>query len=66
MDTYTLLRQFADSWMLVAMLVFFVGVVLWTVRPGSGAVHRDSAAIPLRNESLPAADPATGDGSARE
>lgn len=52
MDTYTFLRHFADSWMLVAMFLFFVAVVLWTWRPGSRAKHEDSANIPLRNDRL--------------
>jgi cytochrome c oxidase cbb3-type subunit 4 len=59
MDTYTILRQFADSWMLLAMVLFFVGVILWTLRPGSARVHRQTAEIPLRNDRLPGADPAS-------
>ena len=50
MDTYTLLREFADSWFLLAMMLFFVGVVLFTLRPGSKKVHDDISRIPLRNE----------------
>ena len=53
MDTYTLLRQFADSWMLLAMFLFFVGMILWTLRPGSRPVHDDIAQIPLRNDDQP-------------
>jgi cytochrome c oxidase cbb3-type subunit 4 len=49
-DTYSLLRHFADSWMLLAMMLFFVGVVLWTLRPGSKEIHDDIAQIPLRND----------------
>ena len=52
MDTYTLLRAFADSWMLLAMTLFFIGMVLYTLRPGSRAVHDDIASIPLRNDTL--------------
>ena len=52
MDTYSWLRQFADSWALLAMFLFFAGVVLWTWRPGSRAKHDDIARIPLRNERL--------------
>ena len=44
MDTYTVLRQFADSWMLVAMTAIFVGIVLFALRPGS------RANIPLRDD----------------
>jgi len=50
MDTYTLLRAFADSWFLLAMMLFFVGVVIYTLRPGSKATHDDIAQIPLRND----------------
>jgi cytochrome c oxidase cbb3-type subunit 4 len=50
METYSILRQFADSWGLLAMVIFFVVVVLYTFRPGSKKVHDDSAQIPFRNE----------------
>lgn len=50
MDTYSLLREFADSWMLLAMTIFFVGMVIYTLRPGSKPVHDDIANIPLRND----------------
>jgi hypothetical protein len=33
METYTLLRQLADSWALLAMFTFFVGIVIWAFRP---------------------------------
>lgn len=64
METYTILRHFADSWGLLAMTLFFLGAVLWTFRPGAGERHRHSADIPLRHEDEPLADraaaPATG------
>ncbi len=53
METYSLLRQFADSWMLLAMTLFFLGVVVWAFRPGSKATHKDTADIPFRNETNP-------------
>ncbi|SEW43034.1 cytochrome c oxidase cbb3-type subunit 4 [Cognatiyoonia koreensis] len=56
MDTYSLLREFADSWALLALFLFFVGVMLWVIRPGSNKVHRDIAQIPFRNEDAPACD----------
>ena len=65
MDTYTVLRHFADSWMLLAMLLFFIGVILYTLRPGSRAVHDDIANIPLRNETLPTTEE-RGDTGSRE
>lgn len=52
MDTYTILRHFADSWGLLAMFLFFAGVVLWTFRPGSRKTHDDLANLPLRNDRL--------------
>jgi cytochrome c oxidase cbb3-type subunit 4 len=53
MDTYTLLRHFADSWMLAFMTLFFVGVVVWTLRPSARSVQNDAANIPFRNDDLP-------------
>ena len=41
MDTYSLLRQIADSWVLIAMFAFFVGVILFVLRPGSTKTYRD-------------------------
>ena len=54
MEFYTLLRQFADSWMLLALFVFFIGVVVWAFRPGSTKVYKDTANIPFRHEDKPA------------
>ncbi|KJZ18303.1 CcoQ/FixQ family Cbb3-type cytochrome c oxidase assembly chaperone [Loktanella sp. S4079] len=53
MDTYSLLREFADSWVLLAMTLFFVGVIIWAFRPGSAGVHAETASIPFRNEDAP-------------
>ena len=50
METYSFLREFADSWMLLVLFLFFVGVILWAIRPGSNKTHRDTANIPFRNE----------------
>ncbi len=56
METYTVLRQIADSWVLLLLVIFFIGVVAWAFRPGSRAVHRDQADIPFRHEDKPATD----------
>ncbi|MFA8441228.1 cbb3-type cytochrome c oxidase subunit 3 [Yoonia sp.] len=53
MDTYSLLREIADSWVLLAMFTFFLGVIVWAFRPGSRRVHEDTASIPFRNEDHP-------------
>ena len=52
MDDYSILRLFADSWGLVAMFLFFVGAVLFALRPGARKIHDDIARIPLRNDRL--------------
>jgi len=54
MDVYSLLREFADSWVLLALFLFFGAVVLWAFRPGSRRVHEDIANIPFRHEDKPA------------
>ncbi|MDU9002848.1 cbb3-type cytochrome c oxidase subunit 3 [Sedimentitalea todarodis] len=54
MEIYTLLRQIADSWMLLFLFVFFVGIVLWVFRPGSTKTYEDTSNIPFRNEDKPA------------
>lgn len=56
METYSLLREFADSWMLLVLFLFFVGVMLWVIRPGSNAIHSEAASTPFRNEDAPASD----------
>ncbi|MGM0584834.1 MAG: cbb3-type cytochrome c oxidase subunit 3 [Pseudomonadota bacterium] len=62
METYTLLRQFADSWWLLFMMAFFIGAVLFALRPGSRKIHRDAANIPLRDDDPQRLDPKTSEG----
>lgn len=50
MSLYDTLREFADSWWLLAMTLFFLGAVGFAFRPGSGALHRDIARIPFRRD----------------
>lgn len=65
METYSFLRTLADSWGLLALFVFFIGMVVWVFRPGSSAEHRNCANIPLRHDEKPvvhgSGDPATAD-----
>jgi len=49
MDKYTIFREFADTWGLVAMAIFFLGAILFAFRPSSRAAHKDAANIVLRN-----------------
>jgi len=53
MDTYSLLREFADSWFLLAMFLFFLGVIAFAFRPGSRRIHEETSQIPFRNEDSP-------------
>jgi len=55
METYTLLRAFADSWHLLFMFCFFIGVFVYILRPGVKKVHRDTANMIFRNDDKPAA-----------
>ena len=50
MDTYSLLRQIADSWVLLALFGFFIGTVVWAFWPGLTPARRDASEIPFRNE----------------
>lgn len=54
METYTLLRAFADSWMLLLLFAVFIAMLIWVFRPGSMAVHKDTADIPFRHDDKPA------------
>ncbi len=59
METYSLLRQFADSWMLLFLFTFFFGVVVWAFRPGASKLYEDTANIPFRHADKPAAGEAS-------
>ncbi|WP_179379341.1 cbb3-type cytochrome c oxidase subunit 3 [Jannaschia marina] len=50
METYSFLRELADSWVLLALTVFFLGVWVWAFRPGSRALHDDAAHVPFRHD----------------
>lgn len=50
MEHYSFLRGFADSWGLLAMMLFFVGAIAVLFRPGVKAMHENAASIPLRDD----------------
>ncbi|MBT9371607.1 cbb3-type cytochrome c oxidase subunit 3 [Rhizobium sp. CSW-27] len=50
MEVYTAMRHFADSWGLLVMALFFVGVVISTLRPGAKASASEAAKIPLKED----------------
>lgn len=58
-DTYTFMQVIARSWGALFMLLVFLGVIVFTLRPGSRKVHRDIANIPFRHDDRPAADART-------
>lgn len=66
METYSLLREFADSWMLLALFAFFVGVVIWVFRPGATRHYSEPAGIPFRHEDKPASAPIADSGAKKE
>lgn len=51
MSDYNSLRHFADSWGLLAMALFFVGLVVWTLRPAARRQHHDAATMIFRSDS---------------
>lgn len=50
MDTYSLLREIADSWVLLGMFGFFIGTVLWAFLPSQHRDRVDASEIPFRND----------------
>ncbi|WP_299028068.1 cbb3-type cytochrome c oxidase subunit 3 [uncultured Sulfitobacter sp.] len=50
MDTYSLLRQIADSWVLLAMFGFFAGAAVWAFLPSQSHNREDASMIPFRND----------------
>ena len=59
METYTLLRQFADSWVLLAMFGFFAGAAIWAFLPSQNKARQDASMIPFRNDTPHSAPNAT-------
>lgn len=50
METYSFLREIADSWVLLAMFVFFIGAAIWAFLPSQSAARMDASQIPFRND----------------
>ncbi len=50
---YNTFRHLADSWGLVYLTILFVGIVLFTFRPGSRKTAEMIARIPLEDEDTP-------------
>jgi len=52
MDTYSLLREFADSWVLLAMFAFFIGAAIWAFLPSQSKAREEASMIPLRDDTV--------------
>jgi cytochrome c oxidase cbb3-type subunit IV len=53
MHTYSIMREFADSWALLSLTLVFLAIIAWAWRPGSRKVHDDVAKVPFRHEDKP-------------
>jgi cytochrome c oxidase cbb3-type subunit 4 len=49
-STYELLRQLADSWVLVAMGLLFLVLVAWPFRPAARDRNRDAASLIFKDD----------------
>lgn len=52
MEQYTFLREFADSWVLLAMTGFYLAACLRVCLPSRKTANAEAASIPFRNEDL--------------
>ena len=50
METYSLLREFADSWFLIAMFSFFIGTWIFAFWPSLQSAREEAAGIPFRED----------------
>lgn len=51
--TYHIFREIADSWVLLLMVLFFLGAVVYAFRPRAKPAHEDARSIPFRHENTP-------------
>ncbi len=58
MELYTFLRAMADIWAVLALTLFFLGMVIWVYRPGASKVHQDAADVIFRHDKKPGPVPA--------
>lgn len=61
--SFAQISEFALSWGLAGMAVFFGLAMLWIFRPGSRQVHAEAANAIFRHDAKPAADPSAVKGA---
>ena len=49
-STYDMLRHFADSWGLLAMVVTFLVLVLWPFRPGARSANEAAKTMIFKDD----------------
>lgn len=47
---YQSMRTFADSWGLLYLMLVFLAVVAWVLRPGARKAADDAASIPFKED----------------
>lgn len=52
METYTFLREFADSWFLLFMFLMILGIWVWAFWPGQIRNREEASMIPFRNQTI--------------
>ncbi len=50
MDTYSLLREIADSWVMLGIFSFFIGACIFAFLPSQSKAREDASMIPLRDD----------------
>ena len=53
MDTYSWMREFADSWFLIAMVAFYLAACGRVFLPSRRGANTEASEIPFRNETQP-------------
>jgi cytochrome c oxidase cbb3-type subunit 4 len=54
MDTFTMLRSFAGTWALVGLVLCFLTMVAFALRPGASRRQHEAANSIFRNDDRPA------------
>jgi cytochrome c oxidase cbb3-type subunit 4 len=58
-STFNFLSQFAQSWAMAGMAVFFLAAILWAFRPGNRRIYDEAANSIFRDDTKPVSQPAS-------